>query len=53
MQKTEILMNKPVCLGLSILELSKMIMHEFLYDYVKLKCGGTAQLCYMFHIKSR
>ena len=22
-------------------------MHEFWYDYVKLKCGGTAQLCYM------
>ena len=47
MQKPEILMNKPVCLGLSILELSKMIMHEFWYDYVKLKCGGTTQLCYM------
>ena len=47
MQKTEILMNKPVCLGISILELSKMIMHEFCYDYVKLKCGETAQLCYM------
>ena len=40
-------MNKPVCLGLSILELSKMIIHQFWYDYVKLKCGGTAQLCYM------
>ena len=35
MKKTEILMNKPVCLGLSILELSKMLMYEFLYDYVK------------------
>ena len=22
-------------------------MHEFWYDYVKLKCGGTTQLCYM------
>ena len=27
MKKTEILFNKPVCLGLSILELSKMLMH--------------------------
>ena len=26
---TEILMNKPVCLGLSILELSKILMYEF------------------------
>ena len=29
MKKTEILMNKPVCLGLSILELSKILMYEF------------------------
>ena len=29
MKKTEILINKPVCLGLSILELSKILMHEF------------------------
>ena len=32
-------MNKLVCLGLSILELSKIVMHEFLYDYVKRKYG--------------
>ena len=36
MKKTEILMNKLVSLGLSILKLSKMLMHEFWYDYVKL-----------------
>ena len=35
----KIFMNKPVRLGLSILELSKIVMHEFLYDYVKLKYG--------------
>ena len=28
-------MNKPVYLGLSILELSKILMYEFWYDYVK------------------
>ena len=28
-------MNKPVYLGLSILELSKMVMYEFWYDHVK------------------
>ena len=39
MKKTEILMNKPVHLGLSILELSKILMYEFWYDYVKLKYG--------------
>ena len=47
MKKTEILMNKPVYLGLSILELSKIQMHEFLYDDVKLKYGEKAKLCYM------
>ena len=28
-------MNEPVCLGLSTLELSKIVMYEFCYDYVK------------------
>ena len=35
--KKEILMNKPIYLGLSILELSKILMHKFQYDYVKIK----------------
>ena len=47
MKKTEILMNKPVHLGLSILELSKILMYEFWYDYVKPKYGEKAKLCYM------
>ena len=47
MKKTEILMNKPVYLGLSILELSKILMYEFWYDYVKLKYGEKVKLCYM------
>ena len=34
MRKTRILMNKPVHLGLSILDLSKTRMYEFWYDYV-------------------
>ena len=32
-------MNKPVHLGLSILELSKILMYEFWYEYVKPKYG--------------
>ena len=47
MKKTEILINKPVCLELSILELSKILMYEFWYDYVKPKYGENAKLCYM------
>ena len=40
-------MNKPVYLGLSILELSKILMYEFWYDYVKPKYCEKAKLCYM------
>ena len=35
MRKTQILMNKPVYLNLQILDLSKTVMNEFCYDYVK------------------
>ena len=48
MKKTELLMNKPVYLGLSILELNKILMYEFWYDYVKPKYGEIAKLCYGF-----
>ena len=35
MKKTQILVNKPVYLGFSILELSKILSYQFWYDYVK------------------
>ena len=40
-------MKKPVYLGLSILELSKILMYESWYDYVKPRYVGKAKLCYM------
>ena len=40
-------MNKPVCLGFSILELSRILIYEFWYDYIKAKYGGKAKLCCM------
>ena len=46
-RKTEALMNKPVHLGLSILESSKILMYKFWYDYVKRKYNEKAKLCYM------
>ena len=46
-KKTEMLMNKPIYLGLSILEFSKIVMYDFWYDYVKPKYGEKAKLCYM------
>ena len=47
MKKTEILVNKAVYLGFSILELSKILIYQFCYDYVKSKYGKKAKLCYM------
>ena len=40
-------MNKPVHLGLSILELSKILMYEFWYDYIKPKYDEKVKLWYM------
>ena len=40
-------MNKPVYLGLSILELNKILLYAFWYDYVNPKYCGKAKLCYM------
>ena len=37
MRKTQLFMNKSVYLGLSILELCKIVMYEFWYGYVKPK----------------
>ena len=47
MRKTRVKMNKPIYLGLSILETSKITMYEFWYDYVKSKYMDNAILCYM------
>ena len=47
MRKVKFKMNKPTYLGLSILELSKITMCEFWYDYVKVKYKDRARLCYM------
>ena len=45
MKKTQILMNKPVYIFLSILELRKIVMYDFWYDYIKLKYEEKAKLC--------
>ena len=47
MKKKQILMNKPVYLGLSIPELSKILMYDFWCDYAKPEYGEKAKLCYM------
>ena len=40
-------MNKPVFLGLSILDKSKSKMYDFSYDYIKPKYGKKVKLCYI------
>ena len=47
MKRTKVKMNKPIYLGLPILEISKLLMYEFWYDYMKLKYGDNVKLCYM------
>ena len=39
-------MNKPLYLGMSILDISKTLMYKFWYDYIKPKYGDRAKLCY-------
>ena len=45
--KAKVVMNKPVYLGQAILDLSKIIMYEFHYDYMIPKYAGKLDLCYM------
>ena len=47
MNKTKVKMNKPIYLGLSILDISKILMYEFWYDYMKPKYNDNVKLCYM------
>ena len=47
MNKTKIKMNKPVYLVLSILYISKTVMYEYWYNYLKPKYGNSVELYYM------
>ena len=47
MTKTKVKMNKPIYLGLSILDISEILMYEFWYDYMKPKYNDNVKLCYM------
>ena len=59
MKKIKVKMNKPIYLGMSILDISKTLMYEIWYDYIKPKYQGKAKLCYMgtdsfiIHIKTK
>ena len=47
MNKTKVKMNKPIYLGLLILDIGKILMYEFWYDYMKPKYNDNMKLCYM------
>ena len=47
MKKTKVKMNKPIYLGLSILEISKTLLYEFWHDYMKPKYDNNVKLSYM------
>ena len=47
MKKIKVKMNKPLYLGISILDISKILMYEFWHDYIKPKYQNNAKACYM------
>ena len=59
MKKTKVKMNVPIYIGFTILEVSKTVMWEFFYDYLKPKYGDKMKLCYtdtdsfIFHTKTK
>ena len=58
MKKIKVKLNKPVYQGWSILEISKTLIYEFWYDYMKPKYADNVKLCYLdtdsfiMHIKT-
>ena len=45
-------MNKPVYISLSILDMSKTVLYEFWYDYVKPKYGEMQNFVILIQIAS-
>ena len=54
--KVTLTLNKPAYIGMCILELSKVLMYEFHYDYIKSKYGNNSKLLFtdslMYELKT-
>ena len=46
MKKTRVKMTKPLYLGMSTLDISKILMYKFWYDYIRPKYGDKTKLSY-------
>ena len=46
MKKIRVKMTKPLYLGMSVLDISKMLINQFQYDYINPNYGDRAKLCY-------
>ena len=57
-KKVTLMLNKPAYTGMCTLELNKVLMFEFHYDYIKNKYGNNSRLlftdtdCLMYEIKT-
>ena len=47
MKKTKVYMNKPVYVGQAVLDISKTLVYEFFYGYLKPRYGDKVKLCYV------